>query len=110
MAARRLDRHRLLHPVRRASHRSETAERGWIEQCQGTIVHCSGCSPALPVAAPVRIGVLDLRRSWTAGFLVKMIWLPASFPWSRPDLGATQNSEEIIEKIRIFILDAPPHL
>jgi type IV secretory pathway VirB2 component (pilin) len=34
----------------------------------------------------------------------------ASFPRCRADLAATRNSEEIIEKIRIFILDAPLHL
>jgi len=32
----------------------------------------------------------------------------ASLPWSRTDLSAAKNSEEIIEKIRVFILDAPP--
>jgi hypothetical protein len=33
----------------------------------------------------------------------------ASFPWSRADLSAAKKTEEIVEKIRVFILDAPPH-
>src|SRR5881397_4235438 len=65
--------------------RCPTSRRARVDRCAG------------PAANP---------RSKAPGRVMRKL---ASFPRCRADLAATRNSEEIIEKIRIFILDAPLH-